>query len=311
MTNERPPLRLVTLQMLLVTAVTASTAVVRAQELEPRSYAPAPTGTTFVIAGFGRSQGPILLDPSLDVDHVEGDLWVATVGVGSVFGLAGRQSRVLAVLPVARGRVDGEVGGHTESQTLDGLVDPRIKMSIGLYGAPALSRADFVRTSRPRSTLGASVTVTLPVGDYRATRLVNLGFHRWAVKPEVGASHAIGQWTLEGYAGVWCFTTNDAYFPGQARRSQNPVFAWQGHVSYSLPNRSWLAFNGTWFSGRQTRVDGVPSLDLQRNSRLGATLSVPLSSQQSVKFVYSTGATTRRGSDFNTFNVTWQLVGFR
>jgi len=33
-------------------------------------------------------------------------------------------------------------------------------------------------------------------------------------------------------------------------------------------------------------------------------------SAQSIKFVYSTGATTRRGSDFNTFNVTWQLVTF-
>jgi hypothetical protein len=48
----------------------------------------------------------------------------------------------------------------------------------------------------------------------------------------------------------------------------------------------------------------------QRNTRLGVTLSVPIARQQSLKFVYSTGATTRRGSDFNTFNVTWQLVSF-
>jgi hypothetical protein len=32
--------------------------------------------------------------------------------------------------------------------------------------------------------------------------------------------------------------------------------------------------------------------------------------QQSIKFAYSTGTTTRRGSDFNTFNATWQLVMF-
>jgi hypothetical protein len=30
-----------------------------------------------------------------------------------------------------------------------------------------------------------------------------------------------------------------------------------------------------------------------------------------LKFVYSTGASTRRGSAFNTFNVTWQLVALR
>ena len=29
-----------------------------------------------------------------------------------------------------------------------------------------------------------------------------------------------------------------------------------------------------------------------------------------IKLVYSTGTSTRRGSDFDTFNVTWQLVMF-
>ena len=30
----------------------------------------------------------------------------------------------------------------------------------------------------------------------------------------------------------------------------------------------------------------------------------------SLKFAWSTGATTRRGSDFDSFSVTWQLVVF-
>ena len=301
----------VTLSLLCVAVIVAIAAPLHGQELEPRSYAPAPTGTTFIIAGFGRSQGPILLDPSLDVDHVEGDLWVATVGIGCVFSLAGRQTRVLAVLPVARGAVEGEVSGQAEQQGLGGLVDPRIKVTVGLYGAPALTRVACARTRRASTSLGASLTVTPPWGEYRATRLVNLGFHRWAFKPEVGVSHVVGRWTLDGYGGVWFFTTNDAYFPGGALRQQDAIVAWQTHVSYSLPHRTWLAFNGTWFSGGQTRVDGIVNPDLQRNSRLGATLSVPLSGPHSLKFVYSTGATTRRGSDFNTFNVTWQLVALR
>jgi hypothetical protein len=77
-----------------------------------------------------------------------------------------------------------------------------------------------------------------------------------------------------------------------------------------LPNRAWVAFNGTWFAGGETRVERVLNPDLQRNSRLGATVSVPLRGRHSIKFTYSTGATTRRGSDFDTFNVTWQLVKF-
>ncbi|HVQ11988.1 MAG TPA: hypothetical protein VMS40_00240 [Vicinamibacterales bacterium] len=81
-------------------------------------------------------------------------------------------------------------------------------------------------------------------------------------------------------------------------------------VSRLLPRRTWLAFNGTWFAGGQTSVERTARPDEQRNSRFGLTFSVPASGQQSIKFVYSTGATTRRGNDFNTFNVTWQLVWF-
>ena len=138
--------------------------------------------------------------------------------------------------------------------------------------------------------------------------MINLGYARWAFKPEVGASRQVGRWTFDGIAGVWLFTENDRYYPRQATRRQNPVAAWQGHVSCALPHRSWMAFDGTWFAGGQTRVDRVVNPDEQRNSRLGATLSVPLSSRQSLKFVYSAGAATRRGSAFDTLNVTWQLV---
>ncbi len=283
--------------------------VARAQELEPTAYSPSPIGTTFVLGGFGRSQGAILLDPSLDVDDVQGDLWIATAGVGHVFGLAGRQARVLAVVPIAWGAIAGDVNGQPARQSLHGLADPRLRLSIGLRGAPALPLADFVRSPR-RVVIGASVTVMPPWGQYSATQLVNIGNNRWAFKPELGVSHQVGRWTFEGYGGAWFFTTNNRYHPGRAQKRQDPIWAWQTHIGYALPHRSWLAFNGTWFAGGQTRVDGLENADLQRNTRVGATLSFPISAQQSLKFVYSTGATTRRGPDFNTFNVSWQLVTF-
>jgi hypothetical protein len=280
-----------------------------AQELEPRAYSPSPIGTTFVITGIGRSQGAILLDPSLDVDNVQGDLWIATLGAGRVFNLAGRQARILAVFPLAWGAITGDVGPQPERQDLAGLVDPRFKLSIALRGGPALSPAEFARAPR-RVVVGASVTIVPPIGQYNSAQLVNLGYNRWAFKPEVGVSHQVGRWTFDVYGGVWIFTTNDAYFPGDAHRRQDPVVALQTHVSYALPRRTWLAFNGTWFEGGQTSVERIASWDEQRNSRLGLTFSVPASAQQSIKFIYSTGATTRRGNDFNTFNVTWQLVWF-
>ncbi len=280
-----------------------------AQELEPRAYSPAPVGTKFLIAGLGGSKGSILLDPSLDVADVQADLHIVTVGGGYTFGLGGRQARVLAVLPIAWGRVTGEVGGQVRRQDLAGLADPRIKLSLGLRGAPALKVAEFAGAPR-RTIVGASLTFIPPLGQYNPGQIANIGYNRWGFKPEIGISRPFGRVILEGYSGVWLFTTNTLHYPGRARKEQDPILALQGHVSYTLPRRAWIAFDATWFAGGQTRVDGVLNPDLQRNSRLGAALSIPVSRNQSVKFVYSTGASTRRGSDFDTVSVTLQTVWF-
>jgi hypothetical protein len=57
-----------------------------------------------------------------------------------------------------------------------------------------------------------------------------------------------------------------------------------------------------------TGSGGVRKVDLQRNSRIGATVSVPIGARQSLKGHYSTGATTRIGGDFNTVGVAWQMT---
>jgi hypothetical protein len=280
-----------------------------AQELDPRTYSPSPVGTTIAVGGLGRSQGGFILDPSLGIDDVEADLWFMTTGFGYVFDLGGRQARLLAVFPIAWGDISGEVGRETQRQDLEGLSDPRFKLSVGLAGAPALTLDELARAPR-RTVVGASLTVVPPWGQYDSAQLVNLGNHRWAFKPEIGVSQPAGRFTVEGYAGVWLFTTNHAYYPGRAERRQDPVISLQGHVGYSLPRRVWLAFDGTWFSGGRTEVDGVPNPDRQDNIRLGGTLSLPVTQRQSLKLVYSHGTTTRRGSDYNTFNVIWQAVRF-
>lgn len=297
------------LGLLALAVAGAAAAPAAAQELEARAYSPAPLGTTIIVGGVGGSQGGILFDPSLDVGDVHADLTLAITGVGYTFDLAGRQTRILAVFPVAWGAIDGSIGATPHRQELRGLVDPRIKLTVGLRGMPALTRAEFARARR-QAMVGASLTVMPPLGDYHANHLINLGYNRWAIKPELGVTRTIGPWTVEGSAGVWLFTTNARFAPGFARKAQDPIGSVQGHVSYAWPNRIWVALDATWFEGGQTRIDGVRSQDLQRNSRLGGTLSMPTFKNHSVKVTYSTGASTRRGTDFDTVNVTWQAIVF-
>jgi hypothetical protein len=109
---------------------------------------------------------------------------------------------------------------------------------------------------------------------------------------------------------VVLFTTNSEFYTGTSIREQEPVVALQAHVSYTLRRQLWTAFDATWYSGGATTVNGTRKADLQRNSRVGATLSLPVGRQQSIKFSGSAGATTRIGADFRTFAAAWQLTWF-
>jgi hypothetical protein len=77
---------------------------------------------------------------------------------------------------------------------------------------------------------------------------------------------------------------------------------------YTSQPRLWAAFDAVYFAGGQTTIDGVKRNDLQSNARYGATFSVPVTRQHSLKFLYSSGLVTRIGSDFKAFGVAYQFA---
>jgi hypothetical protein len=288
---------------------TASPSTAAAQELEPRAYAPSPVGVNFLVVAGGRSTGGVLVDPSLPVSDVEATVESVGLGVGRTMNLLGRTALLLAVVPYAWADASGEVGEETRHISRSGLADPRLKLSVNLVGGRALTPREFARARRT-TILGVSLSVVPPLGQYERTRLINLGANRWSFKPEAGISRALGRWTIEGYGGVWLFTSNDEFYTGASVRTQDPVVALQGHVSYTLRPQLWAAVNATWYRGGTTNVDGVAKADLQKNSRVGATLSLPVGGRQSIKFSWSAGTTTRVGADFRTLGAAWQLTWF-
>ncbi|WP_454864948.1 transporter [Pseudomonas rhizophila] len=65
------------------------------------------------------------------------------------------------------------------------MIDPRFRFSVNLYGAPAMSLTEFPSYQQD-VIIGASLAITAPLGQYDASRLVNLGNNRWSFKPELG-----------------------------------------------------------------------------------------------------------------------------
>jgi hypothetical protein len=207
-------------------------------------------------------------------------------------------------VPYASVYATGQVGSDSGSVTRAGFGDPALRITANLYGAPALSLEEFP-SYKQDLIVGASLLVTAPFGQYDSSKIVNVGTNRWTVKPELGVSQAFGKWTLEGAAGVTFFTDNDEYL-GDKTRSQDPLYAVQGHVIYNFSRRLWAALDATYYIGGRSSINGGDRNDLQQNSRFGATASWLLNSTNSLKFYFSSGANSRAGTDFQTIGIAWQ-----
>ena len=115
---------------------------------------------------------------------------------------------------------------------------------------------------------------------------------------------------LDVYTGVWMFTSNDTFYPGTSVRTQDPLVAFQTHLSYNINPRMWVAFNATYYTGGQSSVNEILKDDRFSNVRLGATLALPVLKHSALKIAYSKGAIIRTGADFSTISVGWTSSWF-
>jgi hypothetical protein len=281
-------------------------APVEAQELEPRAYSPAPVGVNFFLLSGLRSNGEVLTDPSAPVQDVDAKLNLGVAGYGRTFGLFGHQASAVVAVPYVWGDISGNVFEEARSITRSGVGDTRLRLAVNLIGGEALTPKEFM-TRTPSTTLGASLSITAPTGQYDPDKLINIGTNRWAFKPEIGLTIPHGPGMFDVFAGVWLFSSNPDFFGG-VHREQDPMPTLQGHVSYTFRPRLWLAFDSTYYFDGETSANGVPAGDRKENSRVGLTLSLPAGKKQSIKFNYSRGATARLGSNFTTFGVAWQYT---
>jgi len=289
-----------------VLSLALAPAAAQAQQLEPRAYSPAPIGLNFLGLGTLYSSGGVVTDPSLPIQNVDAEVSSVAPFYGRTFGLFGRLASASVATPYAWATVQGDVQDVSRSVDRSGLLDPQVRFAVNLIGGPALTPRDF-RQHEPQTTLGASLTIIAPFGQYDSSKLINLGTNRWAYKPELGLSQPVGKWIFELYAGVWLFQTNENFFGGQVRQ-QDPLASYQAHVVYNFRPNLWAAADYTYYAGGSTTVDGQPMNDRQGNTRGGLTLSVPLTRDQSLKFTWTQGVSTRVGSSFETIGVTWQWL---
>jgi hypothetical protein len=275
-----------------------------AQSMEPLSYTNSPVGLNFLIMGYGYQSGNVLVDPSWPLKDVHATVDSVLLAYSRVIDCWGQSGSIALVMPYARLSASGDVFEQRMRVTRTGLTDLSMRLSVNLYGAPALSLSEHSGYHQD-IIIGATLQVTAPSGEYMPSKLVNIGTNRWSLKSELGVSKAVAPWTFEGAAGATLFTDNDDYFGGNERH-QDALFSVQGHVIFNFNRKMWAALDGTYYTGGRTSLNGHLDNDLQGNSRWGGTYAYSLALHHSIKVYFSSGLSARTGSEFRIYGIAWQ-----
>ena len=276
------------------------------QDVQPRVYAPAPVGINLLTIGYAYSDGAMLFDKTVPIADANANIHSLTVAYSRSTALFGMTGRFDAAMPLVTGNWEGELLGGMESTSRTGIGDPVLRYSLFLSGAPALTPEEFAGF-QPKTIVGFTMRIQVPLGQYDPDRLINLGSNRWVFSPQLGIWHVVGKFTFEAYSGVWFFTNNNEFLGTQVR-SQEPLFSFQIHTSYTFQNGVWIAVSSRQSLGGAVKAEGGDRLDPETNNRIGLSISLPIMSKYTLKIVGTTGTTTTVGNDYDTLALAWQVI---
>lgn len=275
-----------------------------AGEIEPRAFSNAPVGINFLLSGYVYSEGGLATAASSPLQDAQLTMHSGVLAYARTLDLWGTSGKFDIVLPYTELSGTAMYEGQLHERNISGFQDPLFRISANFYGAPALSLQDFA-SYRQDVIIGGSLQISTPLGQYDPDRLVNLGANRWFIKPVLGISKELGPVTLELSAGVFLFTDNEDYLKGKTL-AQDPVWTTQLHLTYSFGRGVWAALSGTYDYGGDTTVNNQDRNDRQGNSRVGATLALPVNARHSIKLYASSGISTRIGTDYDLLGAVWQ-----
>ena len=282
-----------------------------AQDLAPRAYVITPLHSNAITLSYGYYGGNLDFG-NVPITDATAHASIPVLSCFHSMNFFGRTASVVVSLPYGVANFRGTVLGTETNAHRSGLLDSVYRFSVNLKGGPAMTVQQY-RGWRQKTIIGVSLRMVAPTGQYDSTKLINWGNNRWGFKPELGLSRRWGHWVVDAYGGAWFYTTNPEFFsrnqynPGVLAQTQAPIGAFEGHLSYDVRPRLWASFDGNFWFGGTTSLNGVenPASEL-RSSRVGGTVSFPISKHQSIKLSYSNGAYIKYGGNFQNVSVGWQ-----
>ena len=138
--------------------------VVRAQDLAPRAYLITPYHSNALTLTWSFYDGSIDFNGTLPSSDATGTYSLFIANYYHSFGVFGRSTNFLAVVPYAEGSFQGTVNGAGLHLYRSGLTDSFYRIAINLKGGPAMQPREFAKWKQ-KVLLGASLKVQAPTGQ--------------------------------------------------------------------------------------------------------------------------------------------------
>ncbi len=272
----------------MVLLVLLFSAPLPAADMEPRRWTHLPVGMNVLGAGGIYTDGDINFDPVLELEDVTVESKTVLASYLHAFDLLGQSARFDIRLPYKDSRWEGILEGQRASTERRGFADPRLRLSVNFIGAPALkgkAYRDYRAANTINTVVGTALSVSLPLGEYKDDKLVNLGQNRYVFRPQLGFVHTRGHWSYELTGSVFLYTDNDDFF-GDNKREQDPLYAMQTHVVYASPRRWWVSTGAAYGWGGESTVNGDNKDDERRDLLYGLSAGIPTGQNSNIKIAY-------------------------
>jgi hypothetical protein len=281
------------------------------QDIEPRRWNPLPLKSDVLAVGYANTSGSIIFDPLLQAEDVTVSVNSIVVSYIRPFKMGNKLARLDVLLPYSNATWRGLLSGVPTSVHRDGFSDSRVRLSINLTGAPAGSGKElqeYLATHPVNTTLGVSLAVTLPLGQYFEEKLINLGQNQFVFTPQVGFVHNWKSWSYELTGSVSFFTKNPNFSNGQDK-VLDPVFALQTHLIKTFKPRYWASLSLSYGLGGQSVVNRQPNNDERGDIQYGLAFGFPLIKKQGMKIFYIHSETLKDvGSNLDILGLGWSIL---
>lgn len=272
--------------------------------MEARRWTHLPTDANIVGIATVHTNIDIALDPVFHIEEGTAEADTIMASYLHSFGFLGKTARLDVRVPYKRIEWKGKLNGVQQTINREGLGDPLIRLSVNFFGAPALTGEDYraYRTAHTTTTVaGASLGVIVPLGQYKKSKLLNIGQNRYIIRPQLGIVHIRGSWSYEVTGTLNFFTDNHDFFGGKTRE-QKLLLGVQSHIVHTFKNRMWASLSAGYDNGGETTVDGDDKHNRKEDAFFSLGIGIPVTRTASIKLGYVGGRTQKDiGNDVDHF----------